>query len=178
MKTPLHGLVAEFSTAETLLEATREAWRLGYRKMDAYTPYLVDGLAEALGVTTTGVPLLTLLGGIIGGATGLGMQVYSAAYDYPLNIGGRPLHSWPAFVPIAFELTILGACLAALFGMLALNRLPRPHHPIFDTPFFAERNGSNFYLCIEATDPLFDSKQTAAFLRTQWSQHVWEVPES
>lgn len=178
MKTPLHGLVAEFSTAEALLEATREAYRLGYRKMDAYTPYPVEDLAQALGVNRTGVPFLTLLGGIAGGAIGLGMQVYSAGYDYPLNVGGRPLLSWPAFVPIAFELTILGACLAAIFGMLALNGLPCPHHPIFETPFFVERNASNFYLCIEANDPRFDLKETAAFMRTQWSQHVWEVPAS
>lgn len=176
MKPPLHGLVAEFSTAEALLKATRAAYGLGYRNMDAYTPYPVDELAEALGATKTGVPLLTLLGGIGGGSIGLGMQIYSAAYDYPLNVGGRPLYSWPAFVPIAFELTILGACLAAIFGMLALNGLPRPHHPIFEVPFFTERNASNFYLCIEAADPRFDPQATATFLQSQWSQHVWEVP--
>lgn len=178
MKPPLHGLVAEFSTAEALLAATREARRIGYRNMDAYTPHPVEDLAEALGVTRTGVPLLTLLGGIAGGILALGMQVYSAACDYPLNVGGRPLLSWPAFVPITFELTILGACLAAILGMLALNGLPCPHHPIFETPFFIERNAASYYLCIEAGDALFDLEKTASFLRGQWSQHVWEVPAS
>ena len=175
MSTALHGVVAEFDQAAALLAATAEARRAGYRAMDAYTPYPVEGLAEELGFHRNGVPLITLLGGIAGGSFGLGMQVYSASYDYPLNVGGRPLLSWPAFVPITFELTILGACLAALFGMLALNGLPRPHHPIFETPFFAQRNASHFYLCIESTDGAFDREQTARFLRAQGAHHVWEV---
>ena len=175
MSEPLYGIVAEFEKAEDLLEATAEARRVGYCTMEAYTPYPVEGLADELGFPRTGVPLLTLLGGITGGSIGLGMQVYSAGFDYPLNVGGRPLLSWPAFVPIVFELTILGACLSAVFGMLALNGLPRPHHAIFNTPFFAERNASHFYLCIEATDRAFDREQTARFLRTQGARNVWEV---
>jgi hypothetical protein len=143
--------------------------------MDAFTPYFVAGVAEQLGVGMTGVPLCTWLCGVIGGVTGYGMQYYSAVRDYPLNVGGRPLHSWPAFIPITFELTVLGAALGAALAMLIFNGLPRLHHPIFETPFFRERNGSHFYLCIEARDRHFDLEKTRAFLAAQSPQHIWEV---
>lgn len=172
----LHGLIAEFDEPGPLLEATRKAYAAGYRRLDAYTPFHVEGVVEALGMRNTGVPIITLLCGIVGGLTGYGMQYFAAAIHYPLNIGGRPLHSWPAFVPITFELTILFAALGTVIGMLLLNGLPRHHHPVFETPFFEERNQSHFYLCIEACDPLFERDGTQNFLRQQKPAHVWEVP--
>lgn len=172
----LHGLVAEFLEPAPLLAAVEAARRERYRHMDAYTPFPVDGLAEALGMRFTGIPLTTLICGILGGSFGFGMQTYSAVIDYPLNIGGRPLFSWPAFVPITFELTVLAAAGSAALSMLIFNGLPRPHHPIFETPFFRERNASRFYLCIEARDRRFDAAKTKAFLASLQPEHVWEVP--
>jgi hypothetical protein len=173
--TELYGLVAEFLAPEQLLEAVRAAREARYKKMDAYTPYMVEGLAEALGMRFTGVSLATLLSGIAGSLTGYGMQLYSAVVDYPLNVGGRPPHSWPSFIPITFELTVLFGAFGAALSMLAFNGLPRPNHPIFDTPFFAERNASRFYLCIEASDRNFDKVKTRAFLETQAPAEIWEV---
>ena len=173
----LHGLVAEFLEPAPLLAAADAARLARYRHMDAYTPYPVDGLAEALGMRFTGIPLTTLLCGLLGGSAGYGMQFYSAVIDYPLNIGGRPLHAWPAFIPITFELTVLATAGGAALSMLIYNGLPRPHHPIFDTPFFRERNASRFYLCIEARDPRFDEKETRAFLAGMQPEHIWEVRE-
>jgi hypothetical protein len=172
----LYGMVAEFLEPERLLAAVRAARAARYKRMDAYTPYPVEGLAEALGMRFTGVPLTTLLCGIGGGAAGYAMQLYSAAVDYPLNVGGRPLHSWPAFIPITFELTVLAAAFGAALSMLFFNGLPRPHHPIFETPFFRERNASRFYLCIEAADRKFRVDKTRAFLEEYGPEHVWEVP--
>jgi hypothetical protein len=172
----LYGLAAEFAESERLLAAVRAARKARYKNMDAYTPYPVDGLAEALGMRFTGVPLTTLLCGIGGGATGYAMQLYSAAVDYPLNVGGRPLNSWPAFVPIIFELTILAAAFGAALSMLVFNGLPRLHHPIFETSFFRERNASRFYLCIETRDRKFRKEKTRAFLEEQAPEHIWEVP--
>ena len=124
MKPPLYGLMAEFEQPEALLKASRAAQRAGYRKMDAYSPFPVEGVAEAIGFKHTRVPLVVLIGGITGAGVAYGMQYYSAVRDYPLNIGGRPLHSWPSFIPITFELTVLFASLAAVFGMLLMNGLP------------------------------------------------------
>jgi hypothetical protein len=172
----LYGLIAEFTEAAQVLEVARQAYAAGYRRLDAFTPFHVVGLAEALGLRNTRVPLVTLLCGITGGLTGYGMQYYAANIHYPLNVGGRPLHSWPAFVPITFELTVLFAAIGAAVGMFLLNGLPRPHHPVFETPFFEERNQSHFYLCIETRDPLFDREGTQKFLLKQNPAHVWEVP--
>ncbi len=172
----LYGLVAEFDEPEALISAVHGARTAGYRRMDAYTPFHVEGLAEALGMQWTGVPLITLLCGIAGGVIGYGMQTYSAIIDYPLNVGGRPLHSWPAFIPVTFELSVLCAALGALVGMLLLNGFPQPYHPVFNTPFFAERSHHRFYLCIEAADQMFDKDATQEFLREQGPVHVWEVP--
>jgi hypothetical protein len=176
MKAPaLHGLVAEFEEPGALLAAARVARAANYRQMDAYAPYHVEGLAEELGMRFTGVPLTTLLCGIGGGATGYLMQLFAAAHDYELNVGGRPFHSWPAFIPITFELTVLAASFGAALSMLILNGLPRLNHPIFETPFFAERNSSRFYLCIEARDRHFDREKTWALLEMQHPAHIWEV---
>src|SRR5712691_4252077 len=166
MHTPssLYGVLAEFSTPDELLAATRGARQAGYRQMDAYTPFPVEGLAEALGFQRTGLPFLVLLGGIVGGVGGYVMQYWMAAIDYPLNVGGRPLHSWPAFIPVTFELTILVAALAAVLGMLALNGLPMPYHPLFNMRRFVLATHDRLMLCIEARDQKFDAEGTRRFL--------------
>lgn len=171
----LHGMAAEFADPHALLEAAHKAGVAGFTKVDAYTPHPVEGLADALGCHSTRVPLITLLGAIAGAATAYGMQFYAATIDYPLNVGGRPLHSWPSFIPITFELSVLFASIAAVLGMLLLNRLPRPSHPIFELPGFRERSHSHYYLCIEAQDPRFP--QALAFLQEQNPSGVWEVPQ-
>jgi hypothetical protein len=160
----LYGLLGEFASAEQLLHAAKRAADEGYRRVDAYSPLPIEGMSEAIGFHGTRLPLIVLIGGIAGGLLGYGMQYYMAVVSYPLNIGGRPLHSWPAFIPVTFELTILGAALAAVLGMLALNGLPRPHHPLFNVPEFSLATQSRFFLCLEATDPLFDLDASAALL--------------
>jgi hypothetical protein len=143
--------------------------------MDAYTPFPVEELNEALGLERTGVPAIVLIGGITGAALGYLMQYYIAVIDYPLNIGGRPLHSWPAFIPVTFELTILCAGLFAVLGMLALNGLPMPHHPVFNAPRFALASRDRFFLCIEAADPKFERDNTWRFLDRMEPRSVSEV---
>ena len=175
MSAPLHGIIAEFEQPEQLLAAARTAWQTGYRRMDAYSPYAVEGLAEAIGFHKTRVPLIMLLGGICGALTAYGMQWYSAVLDYPLNVGGRPPHSWPAFVPITFELTVLFASIAGVIGMLALNGLPKPYHPVFNAPGFKLASQTRFFLCIEARDPQFDVEKVRAFLATLAPLKIMEV---
>ncbi len=176
MSTALHGIVAEFTEPGEVLAAARQAHAAGFRRMDAYTPFAVEELAEALGQEHSGVAPITLACGITGGLTGFSMQWYAAVVDYPLNVGGRPLDSWPMFVPITFELTILFAALGTAIGMLVLNRLPQPHHAVFDTPFFEERSHSRFYLCIEAADPRFHPGEVRGFLEALKPAAIWEVP--
>jgi hypothetical protein len=175
-KSELYGLLAEFEHAEDLLEATRKTRAAGYRRIDAYTPIPIHGLTEAMGSVPTRLPWLTLLGGLLGAATGYGMQYYATVLHYPLNIGGRPYHSWPAYVPIIFELTVLGAALFSVFGMLALNGLPMPYHPVFNVPQFRLASRDRFFLCIEARDAAFDEEKTAQFLQSLNPHGVWEVP--
>jgi hypothetical protein len=160
----LYGLMAEFERPEDILHATRMAWQAGYRELDAYAPYPVEGLARALGMRHSRIPSIVLIGGLAGGAVGFFMQYWSMAYDYPLNVGGRPHNSWPVFVPIAFELLVLVASFAAFLGMLFLNGLPRLHHPTFNAPGFERASQDRFFLCIEAADPQFDLERTARFL--------------
>lgn len=162
----LHGLMVEFLTAQELLTATRQARQAGYRRMDAYTPYPVEGLAAELGMRGTRVPFVVLMGGLVGAGIGFFMQYYSMAISYPFNAGGRPYNSWPAFVPVAFELLILVGALAAFLGMMFLNGLPEPHHPVFNVAQFSRSSQDRFFLCIEATDPQFDQYVTAKFLAT------------
>ena len=171
----IYGLMAEFEQPEELLEATQRAYTAGYRRMDAYSPFPVAGLADALGFHRTRLPLIVLIGGLIGCAGGYFLQYYAAVIDYPINIGGRPLNSWPLFVPVTFELTILIAALFAVLGMLALNSLPMPYHPVFNVPQFERATHDHFFLCIEARDPLFDAQHTRQFLATLGAREVTEV---
>lgn len=173
--TTVFGLMAEFDDDYRLLAAAKQACAEGYTRIDAYSPFPIDGLAEAIGFKQDHVPLMTLLGGIIGGVGGYFLQYYSAVVDYPLNVGGRPLHSWPAFIPVTFEMAILGAALAALFGMLILNNLPRLNHPVFNARDFDLAMRNRFFLCIKADDPLFHVHETQHFLRSLRSMNVVEV---
>jgi len=173
---PLYGLLAEFKDAETLVAATARATAAGYRKLDAYAPFSVPGLADALGFRRDRVALITLLGGIVGGVGIYFLQWYSAVIDYPINSGGRPLHSWPAFIPPTFECTVLGAALAAFFGFLILNGLPKLHHPIFNAGDFDLASRNRFFLCIEAADPRFDGAATRGFLESLAPLRISEVP--
>jgi hypothetical protein len=171
----VYALIAEFSDPNALLDAV-ERCRTRYRDVDAYTPYPVEGLAEALGFQRSRVPLITLLGGIAGGIATYLLQWYSAVIDYPINSGGRPLHSWPAFIPPTFEITVLGAALAAFFGMLVLNGLPRLHHPIFNARDFDLASRNRFFVSIRASDPRFERTETRSFLDELSPLRVIEVP--
>ena len=171
----LFGLMAEFEEHEELLEAARKAYAEGYRSMDGYSPFPVEGLAEALGHENTAIPLLTLLGGMLGGLGGYFMEWIAMAKLYPLNVGGRPYNSWPNFIPITFELTVLIASLTAFLSVFVLNRLPEPHHPVFNVPEFERASSDRFFLCIEATDPKFDLEATRKFLESVKPCKVTEV---
>ena len=170
-------LLAEYETPEAVVEATRRARVAGYRRMDAYTPFPVEGLAEELGFRRTNMSLVVLIGGIVGGLAGYLLQYWTSVIDYPLNIGGRPYHSWPAFIPVTFETTVLVASLSGVLGMLALNGLPRPHHPLFAIPEFARVNRDRFFLCIQAADPQFHEHSTREFLEQTGAMKVYDVPE-
>ncbi len=172
---PLYGLMAEFDEPTALVNATRRAYEQGYRQMDAYSPFPIEELSEALGIHGTAVPLIVLLGGIVGGLSGYGLQYWVSAIAYPINVGGRPFNSVPSFVPVTFELTILVAALTAVFGMLALNRLPMVYHPVFNVPRFALATRDRFFLCIESTDPKFDAEGTREFLLGFAPREVSEV---
>ena len=174
---PVYGLMAEFEDPNQLVAAAHRAREAGYRRMDAYSPFPVDGLADVLGFRDTKVPLIVLIGGVTGGVGGFFMQYFANVYSFPLNIGGRPHNSWPSFVPITFELTVLGAALAALVGMLALNGLPMPYHPVFNVPRFALATRNRFFLCIEARDPKFDLEATRLFLETLEPKEITAVAD-
>ena len=173
----LYGVMGEFETPQAILHAAKKAREAGYRHVTAYTPIPVEGLAQAIGFRWTAVPLITLLGGLTGGLSGFAMEYWMSVVSYPLNVGGRPLNSWPAFIPVTFELTILGASLSAVIGMLALNRLPQPYHPVFNVERFARASTDRFFLCIESRDPKFNLAETAKFLEGMSAQHVSEVKD-
>ncbi len=173
----LYGLMAEFEEHEQLLEAAKKTYVAGYRRMDAFSPFPIEGLAEALGHEFTSVPLLTLLGGMAGGLGAYFMQWYSMSRLYPLNVGGRPLHTWPHFIPVTFELTVLIAALSALAAMLLLNKLPEPYHPVFNVPEFRRASIDRFFLCIEVSDPKFERQGTWTFLQTLDPANISEVVE-
>jgi hypothetical protein len=171
-----YGLLAEFYTPSELVQVAEKAYAAGFRHMDGYAPFPVEGLAEALGKKNC-IPLLVLVGGIIGGLLAYFMQWDASAISYPINIGGRPINSWPSFIPITFELTVLGASLTAFFGSLGLNGLPRPYHPVFNVPEFERASQDRFFLCIEATDPLFEPEKTRTFLENFGPLTIKEVPK-
>lgn len=175
MSAPLYGLMAEFTSADALLDATHRARDAGYREIEAYAPFSVEGLTEALGCKSNRIPLITLLGGIAGGLGGYLLQWYSAVIDYPINSGGRPLHAWPAFIPATFETTVLGAALAAFFGFVILNGLPRLYHPVFNATDFDLASRNRFFLCIRASDRQFERGRTQSFLRSLQAQRVVDV---
>jgi ActD protein len=173
----VYGLMAEFDDPNALVAATTRAYREGYRRMDAYSPFPIEELHEALGAGHTRLPLIVLIGGILGCIGGYALQYWTQAIAYPINVGGRPYHSWPAFIPVTFECTILAAALSAVLGMVALNGLPMPYHPVFNVPRFALASRNRFFLCIEARDPKFDVERTRRFLETLEPREVTTVAE-
>ncbi|MGC3967469.1 MAG: DUF3341 domain-containing protein [Pirellulales bacterium] len=172
----LYGLMASFHEADELLHAAQAAYAAGYRKMDGFSSFPVEGLDEALGVKPTRLPWGVLAAGITGGCTGFALQYYCNVISYPLNIGGRPLFSWPAYIPVTFELTILFAAFFTVLGMLAANGLPMPYHPVFNVTEFGFASRDKFFLCIETTDPQFDLTRTREFLESLHPDQVNEVP--
>ena len=175
MSEPIYGLMAEFDDPSALVHAARAARAKGFRKMDAYTPFPIEELTDALHLHHNKLPLLVLLGGMAGGTLGYLLQYFVTVIYYPINIGGRPLHSWPSYIIITFELTILFASLTAVLGLLGLCGLPQPYHPAFNVPRFAMATRDRFFLCIESTDPLFDHDRTCEFLETFEPREVSEV---
>src|SRR5882757_2696199 len=167
--------MAEFDTPTDLVAAARRTYEAGYRRINGYSPFPIEELSEAIGFTHTSLPLLVFIGGVVGGLGGFFMQYWIEVLNYPLNVGGKPFNSWPAFIPITFECTILVAALVAVFGMLALNKLPMPYHPVFNVARFALASRNRFFLCIESTDPRFDPGETRRFLHTLGPREVTTV---
>jgi hypothetical protein len=172
---PIYGLLAEFSDPNELIVAIRQARAAGYRRMDAYTPYPIEEVSEELGFHHNRLALIVLIGGIVGLIAGFGLEYWTSAVAYPLNVGGRPYNSVVAFIPITFETTVLFAAISAVLGMLALNGLPMPYHPVFNVPRFAVASRDRFFLCIESTDPMFDRDLTRRFLERLVPRSVAEV---
>ncbi|MGH9555729.1 MAG: DUF3341 domain-containing protein [Terriglobales bacterium] len=173
---PIYGLLAEFDSPTAVVAAARRAHEAGYRKMDAYSPFPIEDLTEAIGFHHTRLPMVVLAGGLLGAAGGFGLQYWVSVIEYPLNVGGKPMLSWPSFIPVTFETTVLVAALFAVLGMLALNGLPMPYHPVFNVPEFALASKDKFFLCLEATDPQFDPAASRRFLESLEPRAVWEVP--
>ena len=171
----IYGLIAEFDNPTALVKAARAAREKGYRKLDAFSPFPIEGLNDALHLHKNKLPLIVLVGGIVGGLTGYLLQYYITVISFPINIGGRPLHSWPSYIIITFELNILFGALSAVLGMLGLCGLPMPYHPVFNAPRFALASRNRFFLCIESADPLFDLAATGDFLRALEPHEVSEV---
>ncbi|WP_435007016.1 DUF3341 domain-containing protein [Tundrisphaera lichenicola] len=173
----IYGLLVEFLTPEALLEAARKVSEAGYKKVDAYSPFPVHGVAEAIGAKTI-LPWLIFGGGVFGAINGFGMQMFGSTIHYPINIAGKPntIDTWPSFMPVTFELTVLFAAATAVFGMLFLNGLPRPYNPLFNVPEFAKASQDRFFLCIQADDPKFDHDQTSRFLEGLEPTSISEVP--
>ncbi|HVQ28666.1 MAG TPA: DUF3341 domain-containing protein [Vicinamibacteria bacterium] len=171
----VHGILAEFKTPDAVVAAARRVHEAGYTKVDAYSPYPIEELGEALDLHKSHLPKIVLVGGICGFLAGWGLEYWAAVLEYPMNIGGRPFYSWPAFIVPAYETTILFAAMGAVFGMLALNGLPQPYHPVFNVPSFALASRDKFFICIESRDPKFDPAQTKTFLASLGASEVTEV---
>jgi hypothetical protein len=167
-----YGMLAQFADADALIAAAKATHAAGYRAAEAYSPYPLPEAVHALGRKRSGVPLVMLLGGLVGGTGGFFLAWWISVVDYPFNVGGRPLNSWPLFIPVTFEMTILTSALVGLLGMLLLNGLPRFHHPLFASPLFARATTDGFYLCVEATDPKFDETETREFLASHGATGV------
>ena len=175
MNKPIYGVIAEFDNPTALVNAARAAHEKGYRKLDAYSPFPIEELSDALHLHQNKLPLIVLIGGLLGGLGGYLLQYYVTVIEYPINIAGRPLHSWPSYIVITFEMTILFAALSCVLGLLGLCGLPMPYHPAFNVPRFAMASDNRFFLCIEASDPLFDEAATADFLESLEAKEVSEV---
>jgi len=175
-RTPIYGMMAEFDSPSDLVAAARRTYEAGYQKIDAYSPFPIEELAEAIGFHSNAVPLVVLIGGLIGCLSGYALQYWISVITYPINVGGRPLHSWPAFIVVTFEMTIPFAGLAAVLGMLALNGLPMPYHPVFNVPRFAFATKDRFFLMIFSTDPKFNPVDTRRFLEGLSPRSISEVP--
>ena len=173
---PVYGIMAEFASAQALVDAAKRTHEAGYQRIDAYSPFPIEGLAEEMGFHRNSVPLVVLIGGIVGGLTGYLMQYWMSAVDYPLNIGGKPPNSWPAFIVITFEMTILFAGVSAVLGMLALNGLPMPYHPVFNVPRFALASKDRFFLIVFSSDPKYDPAGTRNFMEGLAPRSISEVP--
>jgi hypothetical protein len=171
-----YGLLAEFEGPTELVAAIHKAREAGYRRMEAYTPFPVEEVVDALQQPAPGLPILVFLGGLAGCVGGFFMQWYAAVIGYPVEVSGKPLFSWPMFIPITFELTVLCAALTAVLGMLALNGLPMPYHPLFHVPRFALATHDRFFLCLQSRDPLFDLERTKQLLASLTTHPVMEVP--
>ena len=163
---PLYGVIAEFDGPADLVHAARKTYEAGYRRINGYSPYPIEELSEAIGFTHTRLPLIVFIGGVFGALAGYFMQYYIEVIDYPLNVGGKPYNSWPAFIPITFEMTVLCAAFAAVLGMLVLNKLPQPYHPVFNAPNFALATRDRFFLAVEANDPQFDHAEVVQLLKS------------
>ena len=172
----IHGAMAEFRTPEDLIAACHRAYARGYRQMDAYAPMPVEGLAEAIGYKRNKVALFVLIGGLCGVTGGFGLLEWICVVAYPHNVGGRPMNSWPSFIPITFECMILLASLTGFFTMLAMNGLPKPYHPVFNVPAFDRASVDRFFLCIESSDAKFRTEETLQFLRETGASEVTVVP--
>ena len=171
----IYGIMGEFDNPSDLVAAARRTYEAGYRRVNGYSPYPIEELDEAIGFKRTSLPLIVLIGGILGGLGGFFMQYWMEVIDYPLNVGGKPYNSWPAFIPITFECTVLVAAFAAVLGMLVLNKLPQPYHPVFNAPNFALATRDRFFLVIEANDPRFSHAETKQFLNTVGAKNVSDV---
>jgi hypothetical protein len=171
----LYGLLADFHSPQEIARAAEAVYAAGYRRVEAYTPYPMEEVLDALHLHKTHVPKLALAGGLLGMAGGWGLQYWSSVIEYPLNVGGRPLNSWPAFVVPTFETTVLGAAFATVIGMLLLNGFPQPYHPVFNVKSFATASRDRFFLCIESSDPKFDLHQTRELLKGLGAYEVSEV---
>jgi hypothetical protein len=173
---PLYGLMAEFPDAESLVEAARRTRAEGYTRTDAYSPFPIHDLFDALAIRDDRVQLVVLIGGILGGLSGFGLCYWVSAIAYPMNIGGRPLNSWPSFIPVTFEVTVLLAAFAAMFAWIGLNGLPQPYHPVFNVGRFSSHASEDaFFLTIESTDPKFDRARTSEFLKGLGAREINEV---